>query len=361
MLQYVSFPGSLPDGHCLQEGHVALHAGFLRSLQTPDALKSARCGHVDAMDDAVCFALTHQRKDAFGGELGSLALATVARGKVLVEEKRPPLNALRLFKPYSEVPIGATKYTVPYISYTGEAAIWRSGVNIPKVNVGAFEDEFGVAYLMTSWESSFPESLAAGFAQMQMGLSVNTDANKAKGAVVALDQTANRLFWNGSPENQIYGVLNYPRLQRWSSAVAFDGTAAPTDVAYEITTGFHYAENNSRGAMASNRMACSPRVANYLMSTRLNTVTGQTIGQFLEETLNVKIDKAQELAGIASGVDGILFWNDATENMAVTMIQAPTFLPPVLEGIRTVNYAYSIIGGNLQQIPGSNALMLVNV
>jgi hypothetical protein len=145
--------------------------------------------------------------------------------------------------------------------------------------------------------------------------------------------------------------------------VAFDGTAAPADVAFEISALFHYAMNNSGGALFSTKLAASPRVRNYLYSTRLNTVATQTIGMFLEETLKCgPIEWAPELIGVGgTGIDGVIAYTDNADECAITVIQAPTVLPPVMEGIRTVTYMYSVVGGACLRIPGSCSMLLVNV
>jgi len=268
------------------------------------------------------------RRDAFeGGVSGFPRQFEFIRSRVL-EEKRQPLNAMRLFPRDGEVPLGAKQHTTRRVIATGEAQIHRGGSEFPRARTAHVEETFGTAIVVCAVSTNYFEMLTtdwAGIRQYQMDL---------KQAFRAVEERLNRIAWSGDTASKIDGVLNHRHLAKQVMPVAFDGSVAAETVTRALNDFVDTPFLVSGTVFRPNRLAVSPRIHRYLHTTKHSTTGGTdlTIAQFFlagQDSQGIKvIDMAQELAGIGpSSEDGILAYRDDLDSTAHVLIQPPTVLP----------------------------------
>jgi hypothetical protein len=296
-----------------------------------------------------------RRRDA-ASDVGALATDLTFRRKRILEEPRAVPNSFKLFFMDQEVHPGAKQHTVVYGLGGGEAAVHRAGGKIPRVSGSYLEDSFGIVHIATSFTEDYFSKQSADF----------TGRNQAdrdfRTCVRVLEEKANQINWFGHEPSKIFGMLTYPRLLKRTVGTAFDGTALPTDVLDALNALANYPVENSRGTMKPTRMVTSERVRNYLMSTRLGTVSDVTIGEFFVRNNEFirKIESAWECKDAGgAGVDGILCYNDDRDSAAIVVPQGITTLPPYTLGLETTTIVVMTLGGAAMFLPGNNILGLV--
>lgn len=248
----------------------------------------------------------------------------------ILEEKRQPLNAMRMFPVDGSVPLGARKHTSRRALGSGEAQIYRGGDEIPRAQTSYAEETFGVAYVVCAVDTQFFDLLTtdwAGLQQYQRDLRL---------AMRLVEERLNRICFSGASDAGLYGVLNYPHLAKQVMSVDFTDDSAPEDVAAALYDLASTPLVESGGTFAPSAMAVSPRIHQFLFS-RKHSSTGGTdlsIGEFFLKSQQAggqgiqRIDMAQELAGIGpSDEDGILCYRPDLDTVGHVLIQAPSVMP----------------------------------
>lgn len=277
--------------------------------------------------------------------------------KTVIEEKYAVPNAMRLFRADTSVPVGARSHWVRRGHESGEAAIYRTGMAIPRASVSSDEEEFPVRHIVDAFDVDQFEQDSSGFAGS------NTLGRKSRAARNLLVQRMNRLIWYGSEEHGLYGVMNYPWLSKLVSSVAYDGSDSADDVIADLNKWADYASNSSNAVFSPNRMVTSPRVRNYLMSKPRSATTDTTIGRFFLDNNNpgiTQIDSAWELQGTGpGGTDAILFYRDDVESLAYVPVGGMSMLPVQREGFTDTVYMYQSFGGVIMPDVGNNLEVFV--
>ena len=248
----------------------------------------------------------------------------------ILEERRQPLNAMRMFPIDGSVPLGARKHTTRRALGSGEAQIYRGGDEIPRAQSSYAEETFGVAYVVCAVDTQFFDLLTtdwAGLQQYQRDLRL---------AMRLVEERLNRICFTGAAEAGLYGVLNYPHLAKQVMSVDFTDDSAPEDIAaalYDLAT---TPLVESGGTFAATAMDVSPRLHQFLFS-RKHSSTGGTdlsIGEYFLKSQQAggqgirSIGMAQELAGIGpNSEDGILCYRPDLDTVGHVLIQAPSVLP----------------------------------
>jgi hypothetical protein len=303
------------------------------------------------------------RVDSVTSELPGFALSLTARRKQIVEERTRKLNAARLFRAYTEIPVGARKFTIPYAQSIGEAVLYKGSHQIPVVHRAGQEDEFKTAMLVTSYEITDMQQAENSFAQANMGMVLNTEAGLSSTCTKVILDKANELYWFGDSSAGLYGLATYPALPKITSDIAFDGTDSPTDVADELNSAIQYPANASGSTFNANLVVMTERVASYLSRTRMGSIDLTTIMEFVKAcNPGVRFEIARELKDLNgnTGYDGILICNDDVEHTCIGIQQGVTFHPPERIGLSTrVIVSMSVGGAGLMPIPGANVLLEV--
>ena len=280
-------------------------------------------------------------------------------GNVL-EESLPDLNGIdgSLFHNDMTIPVGATTYTQTRLGTAGEASFYRSGKNIPRVDVAKDEETFYIHPIATSFGWNLWEEAASNFANSGL---IAAGTRTARRVVAEL---MDRATWYGAQDYKLYGILDYPWLPKFVAAVAFDGTAAADDVRAECMRLLNFPKLNSKNAARARRAVTSPRVREFLFTTPLGAAfPGKTIGQFIIEnhaTVNA-IDEAWQLQGVGpGGTDGFLVYGDPMESISIAMPQPFTALPVERQGVEALQIFTATFGGVKMDKVANNCLAWVD-
>ena len=296
------------------------------------------------------------RADAFSAGLGGVGAQDLTQNlrRVLTEPLAQP-TGLSLFSRNTEVQPGAIQYKSRRTYAAGEAALVRSGSagNIPKVELGQTEMVRPVRYLAIGVDTDIFQQMADNF------LGINSTAQKIKAARSIMDRTINRFIWNGNDDADLWGVLNYPYLDKQVPGVAISSSSTAAQIIAAITDIAYHAFNQSDGVFESNAIALSPRIMSYIAKTPRSDTTDTSILKWLQDNLShIKAwTVAPELKdGGGSGVDGILAYRSDSEGVEWMSVMAPTLLPPVREGLSEVSYLVGGFGGVQMPNVGNNLL-----
>lgn len=243
----------------------------------------------------------------------------------ILQEVRQPLTADLYFAADTSVPLGARTHSARRALGSGEAQIYRGGSEIPKVSHSYIREQFGVVYVVSSVETNFFSLLTTDFAGLQayqqdLSLAMRVVAEK-------LDEIA----WFGDAPSQVYGVINYPSLQKYVIATSFVDASSPNDVVNAISDFINKQMVASVGTFYPDRLLVSPKIKAFI-STRYTTLAmSMTIEQAVLANFSGRIksiDVSPRLAAIGpSSQDGMLAYRQEAETLAQVRIQAPTTMP----------------------------------
>lgn len=264
---------------------------------------------------------SNARYDSIGDEGGGLLAGQLRHvTSTVLEEKHPVPSAMRLFPVDGTVPLGARSIAVRRIYEAGEAKIWRGGdaANLPKVTLAQAEMEFQVRHYVTSSVWDVFEEMSNEYASTN-GVSLDYVGQLARIARDVLERFTNEMTWYGDRANKIYGVLNYPWLDKEISSLTSWGSS-PTDTkAYlDALNGYVNRQHHaSKSVLGPNKMVTSPRIADWIMQTLLqssaSSLRDRTIGEvFLASSrIEGQIEQAHEMENVlGANIDAMLFYRD---------------------------------------------------
>lgn len=273
----------------------------------------------------------------------------------VLREPFPVQNAMTLFPMDTSVPPGAKTHTVRRVYQDGEVAVYRGGTTpIPRVGVSQQERTFPIRHYVTSFVYSLFEQLSSAFANTGLV------AELLRTARDLMQEFLNQKTWYGDEVNGIYGVLNYPWLSKKVVATPFDGSADPDDVIAELNALVNYPKRVSKATLKPDTLVTSIRVRDYLMNTRMGTVSDTTIGEYWLRTNSQgikSIEEAWELEGVGpGGTDGMLAYRKDRLGVVNVVPQSFTTLPVQSLGFEDTTFAYMSHGGILMRDVGNNIL-----
>jgi hypothetical protein len=243
----------------------------------------------------------------------------------ILEEVRQPLTADLYFPADTSVPLGARSHSQRRVLGTGEAQIYRGGSEIPVVGHSYIREQFGVAYVVSSVATNFFTMLTTDFAGLQ---AYQQDLSMAFRVV---NEKMDEIFWYGDPASQIYGILNYPSLQKYVLATSLADTSTPAAVVSQIVDFVNHQMVASVGTFAPNALLVSPKIKAYITSRWTTLAMSMTIEEAVLKALSgviTRIDVSPRLAGCGpSSTDGLLAYRNEPDSVAQVRIQAPTTMP----------------------------------
>lgn len=210
----------------------------------------------------------------------------------------PDNNALSLFPIDRSVPAGARSHTVQRLDVTGKAQVHRGrGDNIPAVSVAKDEESFPVLYYTIGVEWDHFEEMASDFA------SSNLLDESLTGARDIMLEFWNQKTWFGDEENGLYGVLNYPYINKYvmSATFAHGGSAEDMLAALQRLVDFPGQLNRGKQILQPNTVLMSIRAKQIIEGTYFSGVQGETVLSRLEASKGVKVVAAWELQGTGPG------------------------------------------------------------
>lgn len=320
-----------------------------------EARKNALQGRVDSF----VATLPQNRRDSFS----TAAPAVMARQlehvyAEVLRETFPLNNALRLFPITSEVPAGARTHTIRRVYRHGEAAVYREGMEIPRVGWSQQEETFPVKYYVTSFLTNMFDSMSLDM------VNISDVAEKLRIARDIINEFANMMTWYGSDAHQLYGVVNYPWLPKYVVGTAFDGSAAADAVISALNAIVNFPHENSRATMSPNTIVCSPRVRNYLFTTPRSSSTDTSIARWwLANNARgiTTIEEAHELQGVGpGGTDGILAYRRDRLGIQNVIPAGFNALPSQARGFDDATLCWMSHGGVIMRDVGNNVLAWVD-
>lgn len=280
---------------------------------------------VDELNGRAIGTMPNARMDAIGAEGGALLAGQLRQVlKTVLEEKHPVPNALRLFNVDSSIKLGARTYAVRRFFEAGEARVHLGGsAGIPAVSLAQVEKEFRVRNYITSAVWDVFEEQSADFADLAYARKLTKIARDV------LERFTNEMVWFGNSTYEIYGILNYPWLDKEVSDENFYGTPADTRTTLAALNGWvNRQHHRSKGVMGPNKMVSSPRVVDWIMQTPMGTTSamrdrmlGEVFMASQEGRINGPIERAWELEDVlGEGIDAILFYRDDEQGISNMMV-----------------------------------------
>lgn len=274
----------------------------------------------------------------------------------ILEEKFPLPNSISMF-PIKRIPFGATTFIRRRRSHFGDAAFYKGGKDIPLVGLTAKEGTAPIRHLVCGFKVDVFEKASSDYAGNDV---VNAGINAMRSVLL---ERANRVNWYGDDNVGLFGVTDYPYLNKVViNDVLFNGTANADLVLAKLMALVNFPTNNSLSVFSPDTIVFSPNVYAYLSSTPRTTGTDTTILEFfLRNNPRVKVAKeAWELQGTGpGGEDGIFLYRSNTDAMALVMSSSFNVLPVQHSAFDDLWYAHMDVGGADMADSGNNILAWV--
>lgn len=287
-----------------------------------DTIDRYRGDHAQALFQAM-----EQRGDSLPQGAGAMARQYEHIRAQIFEEKRRPLNAMRLFATDTSVPLGAKSYTSRRSLGQGEAVIHRGGNNFGSTaRATTIEESHKVQYVVCAVETNEFEMFSSNFANTRQ---YERDIRLARRLV---EEKLNEIAWYGDDAAGLTGVLNYPHLAKSVSPIEYTMATDAAAILKDLNRIVALPRNESGGTFRPNALAVAPDVYTVLSTRQHAAGTDTTIAEFFLRTQpsdGVKtIEVADELAGRGpNGEDAILAFSNDRDSLAHVLPQAPTILP----------------------------------
>jgi hypothetical protein len=167
-----------------------------------------------------------------------------------------------------------------------------------------------------------------------------------------LDVLTDDFAFQGSTEHDLHGFLTNPFFDKTNARVAFGPSTSATgdECVNELNRLANYPSERSKAIFEPDAFLTSPRIRNWLTSTRLGTASDKTIGGFFTDNSPSirKIEAAAKLQGTAPGganYDYMVFFKRNADTARIVMPQAFGMLPIQRAGFVDTVYAYRRYGG----------------
>ena len=269
--------------------------------------------------------LLNQRADAFDIGAGAFPRDLEFLRQQILQEARIPLTADMCFATDTSVPLGAQSHAVRRALGSGEAQIYAGGADIPVVGHTYVRETYGVVYVVSSVETNFLSLLATDFAnlrafQQDLGL-----------AFRVVDEKLDELAWYGDPSSNIYGVLNYPSIDKYTLAQSF-ASGTVDQIAAACSDFLTQQMVTSVGTFYADSWVVSPKTKRIITSARFTAnAPGATIESLVVASSGGRIKEAQvspRLAGVGpGGTDAMVAYRRDLSSLAQVKIQASMTLP----------------------------------
>jgi hypothetical protein len=179
-----------------------------------------------------------------------------------------------------------------------------------------------------------------------------------------MERFATEKVWNGDDDHGIYGILNYPWLQKRILPEPFASSADKQKIKDQVVATEQIAIQNSKTKAIPDRMVTSPRVANFLSrKDRSPNYQGSLEDDILDRlSLIDQIEMDPDLKNYgANGEDGMLFYTDQRRAVANVVPEPFSMLPIRQRGsFDLVIPTYMAHGGVVMRDLWANVLALVN-
>ena len=320
--------------------------------------------------------------DTFNGEMGRrLGLAGIVRTDAsitpaqytaqeleylyaqILDEPSPPNNAMAAFDADRSVPFGARSFRIRRRQSAGQAALYKGqGVaSIPTVNSGITDESANVHYLVTSVNVSIFDIASGNFAGRSR---LQEDLRSAR---LIMDQTYNKLTWEGADGVLLPGIFNHPYLAKLEPATPFTSASSADDILAALNAIVNYPAEASGGTFQPTHVAMGINLHNFLTNTRVGSVSDKSIMTYWLENNSIgltaaKIVKARELdASGPGGTTGLLAYRKDQMGLRHVLVRDFTPLPMQAAGFEQTVYCMMALGGVRMEDAGCNVLAWVTV
>lgn len=274
----------------------------------------------------------------------------------VMRNEYPDNNALAMFPIDRSVPPGAKTHTVRRIDQQGQAQVHRGKADdISTVSVSMDEETFPVLYYTIGVEWDHFEELASGFANSSL---LDESLTAARDIML---EFWNDKTWNGDESNGLYGVLNYPYINKYvmgGAVFEHGGDAADMLSALQRLVDYPGELNKGKGIIRPNTVVMSVRMKQIIEGTYFSGVEGPTVLSRLESSKNVRVEAAWELQGTGpGGTDQVLAFK-AGDRRSIANV-APigfTQLPMQEQGFQYLIPCFMAHGGVIMRKPLMNVI-----
>lgn len=305
-----------------------------------------------------------RRNDDFSPGLGTFQPRQLTQQmRRALEEKRPPLNYRVAYDVNTELRPGVRFYE-QYRSYrTGEATVYRGGraEDVQEIQISNAFFTAPVVYLISKYSVDWLERMGAQFAGL------NTEANKARGAIRAIEELQNRLTYQGDKDLGIFGALNHPYVDQIDSALDWGASATTArDISDALHQWANYAEEESGSTFQPDTMQIAPKLYNFIANYKFGAGDMDTIlVQFQKANPHItRILKVREFNDAGPGGSHVIKFHRRGQGAAdrsaeLIQVMGPTMLTPHQHPLVNTLYMVSGFGGLNQREVGD--ILRVNV
>ncbi len=282
----------------------------------------------------------------------------------VLEDKVVLPDSLDLFPQYDDPPsIGAETASIRRVSLGGEAKFWNgTEADVGRAFVTQREEKITVRHVVTGWSQHMFERQAAAFANF------NTFEAKTRAGRRVVFDLVNRTNWYGAKSVGLYGVLDYPWLDKAILPVPLTATQASTfagcmAIVRAIKGILNHPKNKSGGTFDCTAAITTHRVMTFLSDTIIPDTAGKTILKHIQDTHTTPIvwRESPFLEGKGpSGMDGFLACRLDQEGITIGIVSPYNVIPSRQSATLDEFLAWMSIFGVFMPQVGNNVLAWVS-
>jgi len=286
----------------------------------------------------------------------------------VLSEDRPPLQGPSLFPKDTSAGPGQETLSIRRMLDRASAQIYTGG-NIPAETGSMRQVELRVSFrhIVSAAAWTVFDQLAFQAAR------VNGVQRSLANCRYAIESLWDKIIWEGSVIHGLYGVLNYPYLNRRIVQTTFSTSADIDAMIREMLGLVSYTNENSNGAVFSDKMLIAPKLYNFLLGQRLSNVSGESLldylkrqAQSLYESMGgtgkyeiLQVARLNDAGG--TGVHGVLTYKNQRDYITIPVSQPMTLLPLTQTGFQFNQVAYMTMAGVVMPNAYANLLGLVTL
>lgn len=286
----------------------------------------------------------------------------------VLEMAKPKLMGFKLFPINTDAPPGSENIKVTRFLDRGQAVIYNGGnTPIPTTALRQVATHVYFRHIVAAAQWSLFDQLAWDLSR------INGIERHLATAKRVIEELWDKIIWRGSAEHGLYGIVNYPDINRRIVATTFSSSTNVDTMIREVQKLYTWVNETSNGAFLDNVMLFGTKLYNFLTGQRLGTNNDQSVMGYLKLRLqeiyeaaggegNLEFKAVARLNDVGgTGVHGIFVYQNDPDCISLPVSQPVTMLPLSQVDTTFRQVLYMTMAGVIMPNQGANLLGLVTL
>lgn len=277
----------------------------------------------------------------------------------VLREPTPTMSASSF--PSKRIPAGAETYTHIRQVSTGNAVLWRDGMQIPTLDWNRDRETRPIGYMAVGVRTSMMGDLALSYAGL------NDLAEKMKEVKPAFERLQHEVFWYGNEAHNLRGVVGYDDMMEMYPATPITSASTGAEILAALNQVCNSVKRKSKQVFSFNKLRAATYIVRTLRETYVDPTSGNTerlYDAFLKsrpEITEIIEDSALDDIGVGNAFQGFLLYRDDSQGIQRVDGLPFTAVPVQTNGLQTTYAFIQGVGGACMPYPGNMLLAYFEV